>query len=112
MQSRMKLWIEKDGELVLAEWRVQLLETVDETGSLSEAATRLGVHYRIAWDKVRRMERRLGFKMLESHSGGVGGGGATLTEQARDLCRRYRQLKLHLDTEAAKRFSELFPDNL
>lgn len=108
MRPRLKLWIEKDGELVLSDWRIKLLEAVAETGSLSEAAQRLGVHYRIAWEKVRRMEQRLGEKVLESHSGGVGGGGAKLTPYGLELCRKYRQLREDLDEKVEGRFAEVF----
>ena len=42
-------WVERNGEVVLSEWRVALLEAVAETGSISAAAARHGVHFRVAW---------------------------------------------------------------
>lgn len=41
MEPRAKLWVEQDGKLVLSDYRVRLLELIDETGSLAEAAGRL-----------------------------------------------------------------------
>ena len=38
MEVRTKVWIEQDGEVMLSDWRVALLEAVEETGSLAEAA--------------------------------------------------------------------------
>ncbi len=35
------LWIERDGQVVLSRWRVQLLEAIEETGSISAAADRM-----------------------------------------------------------------------
>jgi molybdate transport system regulatory protein len=110
VRVRWKVWIEKDKELVFSGWRALLLEAIDETGSLSEAASRLGVHYRIAWGKVRKMEQRLGIKLVEGHSGGIGGGGARLTPAAREFVQRYRQLTRHLDEEVERKFTELFGD--
>ncbi|MHB9090707.1 MAG: winged helix-turn-helix domain-containing protein [Chloroflexota bacterium] len=109
MRVRFKVWIEKDDELVLSDWRARLLESIAETGSLSEAAGRLGVHYRIAWGKVRQMEQRLGVKLVEAHAGGAGGGGAKLTAAGQDLVRRYRAASADVATEVEKRFQDLFP---
>ncbi|MCL5110702.1 MAG: LysR family transcriptional regulator [Chloroflexi bacterium] len=108
MRPRFKLWIEKDGQLVFSDWRAQLLRTIDESGSLSEAASRLGVHYRIAWEKLHRMEQRLGVKLVEGHSGGAGGGGANLTDAGRELLAKYERLTASLDEEVARRFAALF----
>ena len=41
LEPRIKLWVEKDGRLVLSDYRVQLLRAVGETGSLAEAAQQL-----------------------------------------------------------------------
>ncbi len=108
MHVRFKLWLEKDGELVFSGWRALLLETIAETGSLSEAAARLRVHYRIAWGKVRQMERRLGVKLVEAHAGGVGGGGAVLTPAACELVRKYRELNRAAQAEVEREFQRLF----
>ena len=108
MRARFKLWIEKDDELVFSGWRALLLETIAEAGSLSEAAERLGVHYRIAWGKVRQMEKRLGVKLVEGHAGGAGGGGATLTPAGEEFVRRYRQLHEEMQADVERKFAELF----
>jgi molybdate transport system regulatory protein len=94
VEPRAKLWIEKDGRIVLSEYRVRLLELVDETGSLSEAATRMGLSYRRAWGKLKEIEANLGLKLVESAAGGAGGGGSRLTPEGRRLVEqfeRYRQ---------------------
>ena len=55
MQPRINLWIEEEGEVVLSDWRVRLLEAIVETGSISSAAAKLDVSYHRAWDKIREM---------------------------------------------------------
>ena len=37
LEPRIKLWVEKDGQLVLSDYRVRILQLVEETGSLAEA---------------------------------------------------------------------------
>ncbi|MDA8219857.1 MAG: LysR family transcriptional regulator [Dehalococcoidales bacterium] len=108
MQARFKLWVEKDGELVLSAWRTQLLETIDEAGSISEAAHRLGVHYRIAWARVHQMEQRLGVRLVEGRSGGAGGGGARLTAAGREQVRKFHQLSRDLQEQIDSRLAELY----
>jgi molybdate transport system regulatory protein len=92
LRPRSKVWLEDDGQVVLSEWRVELLETVEATGSLSAAAKRLGVPYRTAWSRLRQMEERLGMRMLETQVGGAEGGGSRLTAEARDLIARFRRV--------------------
>ncbi len=68
----------------------QLLEGVDELGSLRRSAARMEMSYNKAWGVVHSCEEQLGFALLERRIGGAGGGGAVLTEKGRELLRRYR----------------------
>ena len=45
LEPRIKLWVEKDGSLVLSDYRVQVLRSVAETGSLAQAAQRMVLSY-------------------------------------------------------------------
>ncbi len=49
------LWLERDGQVVLSVWRVQLFAAIAQTGSISTAAERMQVQYRLAWDRLDRM---------------------------------------------------------
>jgi len=83
---RTNIWLEtEDGEVALSRWRIELLEAVDREGSISAAAKALGIQYRLAWQRIREMEERLGFALVETTVGGRGGGGAQLTPEARAL---------------------------
>ena len=66
VEARSKIWCERGGELVLSEWRLDLLAAVGETGSLSRAAERLDVPYRTAWHKLKAVEEHLGVRLLET----------------------------------------------
>ena len=91
MELRSNFWIEQDGKVVLSEWRVALLEAVEETGSISAAAAQQGVHFRVAWRKLKEMEDRLGVKLTRRVVGGKYGGGAELTQEGREYVRRFRK---------------------
>jgi molybdate transport system regulatory protein len=108
LRPRSKVWLERDGQVVLSEWRVALLEAIVETGSLSAAAGRLGVPYRTAWARLREMEAGLGFKLLDTQSGGADGGGSTITPAGREMLGRFHQVADGVNTMVDDRFRDAF----
>ena len=108
MQPKLNLWIEKDGQVALSIWRVRLLEAIAETGSISAAAERMDLPYRRAWDKIHECEERLGVKLVETQTGGAGGGGSRLTQVATDFIQRFHQFTLGIEGEVNQRFRECF----
>jgi molybdate transport repressor ModE-like protein/molybdopterin-binding protein len=62
---------------------IALLRAVAETGSLRAAAKAERIAYRTAWLRVERARRAWGAPLLESRTGGRGGGGALLTAGGR-----------------------------
>ncbi len=108
LEPRAKLWLESEGKIALSEWRVALLEGIEETGSLAKAAERLAVPYRTALYKLREIERNLGVRLVATQSGGAAGGGSRLTAEGRDLVRRWRAFSAGLDEWVAARFRAAF----
>jgi molybdate transport system regulatory protein len=95
---------------VLSEWRVALLEAVAETGSLAGAANRLSVPYRTAWSRLRQIEAGLGFRVLDTQSGGAEGGGSTLTPEARRVLDRFHRVADGVGELVDARFRAEFGD--
>jgi len=92
-----KLWLASvSGEGIIGEGKVQLLQSIDELGSLSAAATALGLSYRKAWGDIRKAEELLGYDLTEKHRGGKDGGRSTLTPAARRLLEAYRALRVEV----------------
>ncbi len=102
------LWVERDGVVVLSRWRVQLLEAIQQTGSISAAARRMDVDYHRAWEKIAEMEGGLGVVLVERQAGGVSGGGASLTPAGQDYVARFNAFAQGLDEEIALRFARSF----
>jgi molybdate transport repressor ModE-like protein len=109
MRPHLKVWIEtEDGHVALSEWRVMLLQAVAEHGSLVAAARALGVPHRTAWQRIQEMETGLGVRLLETTSGGVGGGRSRLSDAAIELIVRYQSLRSGLDDLVQERFAANF----
>ena len=107
LTPHINLWIERDGQVVLSKWRVQLLEAIEQTGSISAAAERMQVQYRLAWDRLEEMEHGLGLRLVDRHVGGAGGGGARLTAAGRDLVERFNRWPLRSTPVSAEQFRRL-----
>ena len=88
-----RVWVEKDGELYLGWGRVMLLEHIGELGSIAAAARSMGLGYRNAWLWIEAMNRLAPSPLVEKTPGGVGGGGARLTEEGQQAIKRYRELR-------------------
>jgi molybdate transport system regulatory protein len=108
LDVRSKIWLERNGRVVLSEWRAALLRGVAETGSLAGAAARLDVPYRTAWTRLREIEAGLGFKVLETQSGGADGGGSTLTPAAQDVLERFSRVADGVGALVDARFRDAF----
>ena len=108
MKPRLNLWIEHNGEVVLSDWRVKLLEAVADTGSISSAAAKINVPYHRAWDKIHEMEAGLGVKLVETQTGGTGGGGAQLTPDGLSFIEQFRRFQAGFREQVEQRFEETF----
>ncbi len=105
MNPHLNLWLENESGVFFSIWRMELLQAVADTGSISAAATVMDVHYRTAWQKIREMETRLGQKLVETQIGGKSGGGAQLTPLARDLITAFNQFSQEVEQQMQERFT-------
>ncbi|MBP1715947.1 MAG: putative transcriptional regulator, ModE family [Deltaproteobacteria bacterium] len=108
MEIKAKIWLEKQGEVIAGDGKVRLLKLVERHGSIQKAAQENGMSYRHAWGAIRKMEMRSGMKLVETRAGGKAGGGASLTEPAKDFVARYGHFSEGLAEIIQKKFQEAF----
>jgi len=108
MEIKYKVWLEKDGEVVVGNGKVGLLKMIDETGSIQKAAEEMKMSYRHAWGFIKTIEKHSRAKFVETQVGGRDGGGARLTPKGRDFLRRYLVFSKGLDDYMDKRFKRAF----
>ncbi|MFT0532784.1 TOBE domain-containing protein [Castellaniella hirudinis] len=76
-----------------SERRMALLAAIDTEGSISAAARKIGLSYKAAWDAVDMMNNLAGDLLVERITGGARGGGACLTDRARQLVSWYQAVQ-------------------
>ena len=108
IQVRSKVWLEAQGRPVLGPGRLELLKYIDEQGSISRAARLLKMTYRKAWGQIKAMEEQMGLPLVQKQTGGPGGGGTRLTQEARRLLSKYTLLAQGIGEEVDRRFQEIF----
>jgi molybdate transport system regulatory protein len=107
MEIKAKFWIENKGEVVLGGGKAALFLAVDRLGSIQRAAEEFGMSYRHAWGAIKKIERRAGFKILDTKLGGKDGG-AQLTPKGREFIGKVDSLLKDLQSIVEKRFKQKF----
>ena len=57
MKAKLKVWVVFDNHVKFGDGRAELLELIDELGSIKQAVARVGMSYRNAWGYLRDLER-------------------------------------------------------
>jgi molybdate transport system regulatory protein len=97
-------------DIAMGPGKVQLLEAIAATGSISASAKQLGMSYRRAWLLVDTMNRCFREPLVASATGGSGGGGAHVTDFGRNVLERFRTMQARIDRvldPELERFSDL-----
>jgi len=110
LQARLE--VETEAGAVLGGPRIRLLEAIDKYGSISQAARRIPMSYKAAWDALDDLNNLADFPVIERSIGGAGGGGTQLTGYGRKLIAMFHAVeseyqsavdKLHSQVVAAER---------
>ncbi|MDB5522762.1 MAG: putative transcriptional regulator, ModE family [Rhizobium sp.] len=81
------------GGAPLSHGKAELMELIRETGSIRQAASRMGMSYRRGWLLTDELNRMFVHAVIETKHGGKSGGGAGLTEFGEALLARFRDME-------------------
>jgi len=73
--------------------KADLLQAIARLGSISAAARAMGMSYRRAWLLVEGLNEAFRGPVVETLTGGEGGGGARLTSLGEQVLQRYRAME-------------------
>ena len=109
MKVKVKIWIEDDEQnLIFGGGKTEVLEYIDETGSISKAAQKVGMNYKKAWSHIKILENNIQDDLVFTHKGQGAQSGSCLTPKAREVIQRYKILQYDIKKYADKRYQELF----
>ncbi len=102
-----KIWIEdENGETVLGAGQLEILNVINDKGSISAAARAMNMGYRSMWGKLKKIEKRIGKPLLIRKKGGASGGNSILTFEAKIMVDKFKQLQHEISKSAEKIFKE------
>jgi molybdate transport system regulatory protein len=87
--------------------KIELLEGISRSGSLSEAARQMRMSYRRAWLLLADLNASFNQSVARASTGGRGGGGAVLTPFGELLIAGYRKMETGLHPLAEACFRDL-----
>lgn len=87
--------------------KILLLEAIERTGSLTQAAREIPMSYRPAWLLMDSMQTEFDTPVINATVGGISGGGAKLTDFGRELINAYRELESRLTGLAAEHMGKI-----
>jgi molybdate transport system regulatory protein len=90
---RFRLRVTRGTDIALGPGKVELLEAIAKTGSITAAARMLGMSYRRAWLLVDTMNRCFGTPVVDAAKGGKRGGGTRLTAAGVEAAQLYRRIE-------------------
>lgn len=85
-----------------------LLICIREQGSVRDACEKMGLSYSKGRKMIDRMERELGYIVVERSHGGKNGGSARLSRRGVQLLEQYEKLETEIENAAGKAYGEIF----
>ena len=80
------------GDRMLGPGKIQLLESIGNTGSLKAAAREMRMSYMRAWNLAQELNRDPARPMIEMLRGGRSGGSASLTARGQKILKLYQDM--------------------
>ena len=100
-----KQWIvDEDNNIIIGEGRSEILELVEQTGSLNQVAKLLKMSYKAVWGKVKATEKAMNAKILDRDRKM----GSHLTKEGKELLTKYNRLKKECIAEDDRIFRDIF----
>ena len=88
-----RIRVVSDSQIALGPGKVDLLEKIERSGSISKAARELGLSYRRAWTLVDTMNKSFKSYLVQGSAGGGKGGGSLLTPLGKKITTSYRAME-------------------
>ena len=92
LKIKSKIWFENQDGILISEGRVELLKTIERTGSLNKAAKEMNISYQKAWKLLDTAGKSTEYKLIETKTGGSKGGGTIVTPYGKFLINAFDEI--------------------
>lgn len=107
MEPLAKLYISsKKVKGIFGDGKYHLLKSIEDHGSIQEAARELGRSYRKAWGDIKVAEKGFGQALVVRTRGGRYGGSTTLTDFGLQLLKEWKKYRREIDLNMKKSFNK------
>ena len=90
LKLRSSQWIvDADNNIIIGEGRAKILEHIDNTGSMNQAAKLMKMSYKAVWSKIKATEKHMNTCIVHTDRKE----GSRLSEDGRNLLKKYKLLK-------------------
>jgi molybdate transport system regulatory protein len=105
LRLRSRQWIVDDqNRIIMGEGRKEILETIEKTGSINQTAKIMKMSYKAVWSKIKVTEGYLNMTIVHTDRKM----GSRLTEEGKELLKKYRLLKEVCVDDDNRHFKRIF----
>lgn len=106
-----KIWLENEkGEGIMGDGKWKLLLAIENEGSITAATEALGWSYRKTWNSLKKIEKLLGFAIIQKNRGGKDGGSTELTKDGIRIVKAFEKFHSQVDGIMNKAFEKLLEE--
>ncbi|MGD8262164.1 MAG: LysR family transcriptional regulator [Desulfobacterales bacterium] len=105
LKLRSAQWIvDEHNNIIIGKGRAEILENIEKTGSINQAAKVMKMSYKAAWSKIKATEKHLQTEIVHADRKE----GSRLSREGKELLENYRRLKDKCMSADDKIFGDIF----
>jgi molybdate transport system regulatory protein len=105
LQLKSSQWIvDQNNNIIIGEGRAKILEHIDQTGSMNQAAKLMKMSYKAVWSKIKTTEKHMNACIVHTDRKE----GSRLSQQGKELLKKYKLLKAQCMSADDKIFGGIF----
>jgi molybdate transport system regulatory protein len=96
--------VDENDNIILGKGRMEILENIEKTGSINQAAKMMNMSYKAVWSKIKATEKHLNTTIVHADRNE----GSRLSIQGRELLEKFRHLKKECMAVDDELFNNIF----
>jgi molybdate transport system regulatory protein len=105
LQLKSSQWIvDENNNIIIGEGRAKILEHIDQTGSMNQAAKLMKMSYKAVWSKIKTTEKHMNACIVHTDRKE----GSRLSQTGKDLLAKYKLLKIQCMSADDEIFGDIF----